>query len=289
MGFEITYKFHPRDESGKYDEEKLGEKTVKVGQPFDDTSLEKCAAAITSCLARRDVFVVDVSVHELVRREVTFKEARDGNGIILKGKRFSLNQTSGLISETTNTETVPSQRSLDLQPHEKIDNRLPHERIQMARNEPASENLDTDQLYEKYQDSIPIKPLKKARDIDKTKMLYMVYFEPYGKAVAAAQQMKLKFVPNKKYPVHSVIPSPTGKLDAQKIAVSDDEGNVTILDESFFTRVGKGLLGDEEVGFSDPVEIRPRLSYEGNQNNGIPVDTGYVPPELMSVPDLRGR
>ena len=77
MGYEVKYIYHPRKEDGPgYDAEITEEKTAKVGKPFDDTPLEKCAAAIMAQLARRDVWVVDVEVYELVRRRSVSKRPR---------------------------------------------------------------------------------------------------------------------------------------------------------------------------------------------------------------------
>src|SRR5205809_229584 len=90
MGYEILYQFHPRKEDGGYNTELTEEKTVRVGKPFDDTPLEKCAAAIMMQLARRDVWVVDVKVTELVKNEISFKESSDGKGIVLKNRKFKL-------------------------------------------------------------------------------------------------------------------------------------------------------------------------------------------------------
>lgn len=304
MGFEIKYNYHPRKSEGSgYNEEELNEKRVKVGKPFDDTPLEKCAAAIMAQMARRDVWVVDVEVFELVKKEVAFKESKDGKGIVLKNKKFSLNQTAQMIAEDVVEETSlitqapqPTYNPVqNVQPQKYVH---PHEMIQQAKSV-------ADDLYSNPNKTSVVNRID-PRTIDKKTVLYHVYYEPYINAAEAAA-MKLKFTENKQYSVHAVIPSSTGKLDAQKIALTDDTGQIVILLDKFFTSAGRGLLGDAELGFSEPRESkqsRPRLAYEKDMHwehpdgqsykkvsqdipGNIPLDDGEIPNHLLSVPNLR--
>ena len=297
MGYEITYKFHPRLEEGVgYDHEVTEEKQVKVGKPFDDTPLEKCAAAITAQLARRDIWVVDVEVYELVKKQISFKESKDGRGIVLKNKRFTLSATAELIAE--DLVEVPAQTQMipaPVVPHQDNGELLPHEAMR-----PQAQQA-TDSLYSNPNQGM-VRRSVDPRNINKNKTLYQVYFEPYtNKAEAVA--LKLRFTEDTKYSVHQVIPSASGKLDAQQIALTDDTGQIVILDEKFFTTAGKGLLGDAELGFSEPRSAkrnRNKLMYDGELTTGgtelaaqaagmgdIPVDNGGIPEDLMATPNLR--
>ena len=302
MAFEITYRYHPRLEEGVgYDHDVTDEKKVKVGKPFDDTPLEKCAAAITAQLARRDIWVIDVVVYELVRKEISFKESKDGRGIVLKNKRFTLNSTAELIAEDlvevpTQIIPAPVQGNGELQPHEMM-------RPQSGESGESGDTGDTDNLYSNPNQAIVRRSID-TRNINKSRTLYQVYFEPYtNKAEAVA--LKLKFTEDTKYSVHQIIPSATGKLDAQQIALTDDTGQIVILDEKFFTTAGKGLLGDAELGFSEPRSAkrnRSKLMYDKELTTGphpqelaaqaagmgdSPVDDGSIPYDLMATPDLR--
>jgi len=269
MGYEIKYTYHPRKEEGPgYNEEITEEKRSKVGKPFDDTPLEKCAAAIMAQLARRDIWVVDVEVFELVKKEITFKESKDGKGIVLKNRRFSLNETAQMVAEdvveappTPPMQMVPVAQAPQAQtamiPANLPPNVQPHELIRTQQQDPND-------LYGNPNKPVTVRHTVDPRTIDKSKRLYYVYYEPYLH-MAEARSMKLKFTEDTKYPVHAVIPSATGKLDAQKIAVTDDSGQMVILDEKFFTSAGQGLLGDAELGFSEPRGQRrrePKLAFE---------------------------
>lgn len=294
MGFEIHCKFHPRKEDGGYNTELKEEKIIRVGKPFDDTSLEKCAAAIMLQLARRDVWVIDVNVYELVKNEINFKESADGRGIVLKNKKYNLGSTADVIAEDLveeiqqNNLIVPS----GMQPHEMISQK------QVDLFDPNAR--------------VPVVQSRSKSSINKNKVLYHVYFEPYFHK-EQAKRMKLKFTEDRKYPVHEIIPSLTGKLDAQKIAVSDDDGKVQILDEKFFTTAGKGLIADDELGFSGSggrtERPRSKLMHEDdmfisdhepqiqssykkvnpNYNVDIPIDNGEIPEELLAIPDIRKK
>ena len=289
MGYEVKYTYHPRKEDGPgYDTETTEERTAKVGKPFDDSPLEKCAAAIMAQLARRDVWVVDVEVCELIKKQISFKESKDGKGIVLKNKRFSLGSTAEMIEELEEEVVPPPQQQVaapqGLHPHEIVQ---------------ALPSQNPDNLYSNPNATM-VRRSVDPRSIDRTKTLYQVYFEPEAH-IDEARRLKLRFEEDTRYAVHQVIPSPTGKLDNQQIAITDNTGQVVILDEKFFVTAGRGLVGDAQLNFSggNQKRRRPKLAYEDQMLNspppdlpdefrGAPVDDGTIPADLMGVPDLRG-
>lgn len=319
MGYEVKFIYHPRKEEGGFDYETKEEKIVKVGKPFDDTPYEALAASIMAMMARRDIWVIDVVPFELVKKEVSFKECKDGKGIILKNKRFSFNAAAQMVAEDASEEAVHhplvngSGGNLVVvqHPHEMV---VPNKNIQHPHE--AEQNLDD--LYSNPSRPVPVK--KMPIQVNQNRVLYHVIFEPYIYE-AEVKRRGMRFTPDKKYPVHQVKPSPTGKLDAQKLMVTDDTGRVVEVDEKYFTNAGMGLSMDAELGFSNSPgngrSVRgPKLAYEdemyvevpdvhttqnGNRQpprkgprqaqrnipHDIPIDDGSVPPELMAVPDLR--
>ena len=86
MGYEVVYFFHPRDEEGNYQKNETKELKKKVGDAFEDVPLEKLASVVMSQLARRDIWVFDVKIQELVKKEISFKETK--GGIVIKNKKF---------------------------------------------------------------------------------------------------------------------------------------------------------------------------------------------------------
>lgn len=293
MGFEVRYIYHPRKEDGGYNMEIKEDKIVKVGKPFDDTPLEKCAAAIMAQLARRDIWVNDVQVSELVKKEISFKTSKDGHGIILKNKKFSLSQTAELVSEEE-VQTAQSQELVVQQPHELAVQ--PHELVR------SQAGTELDQLYADPNRAVPMKKAP-SLPVNQNRILYQVWFDPEIAYIPEAKRLKLKFSPDKKYPVHAIVPHPTGNLQLQKIVVTDDTGKAITVEEKFFTSAGRGLYGDRELNFSGNGERKPKrkLLYEDQMQidvqdvrqhhpdipQGIPLDDGSVPEELLAVPNVR--
>lgn len=282
MAYEIKYFFHPRKEEGGYDTTKTEEKLEKVGKAFEETPLAKAAAAIMGQLARRDIWVIDVKVVELVRKEIAFKESKDGKGIVLKNKKFSLNGSTDSISEENIEEAPKTVLPVELPPGV-----YPHE---------VANKNNLEDLYRNPNKSLPpqnvpvVNPNKKP--------LYYVYFEPELVHEHQAKRLGLKFQKEKKYPVHAV----SGSIGQQKLSLTDDSGKVVTVDEIYFQTVGAGLFADAQLGFSKPTGKRgAKLMYEDemvlempqqNQRGGqsmYPVDDGTIPADLMSVPDIRPK
>lgn len=297
MGFEVTYTYHPRKEEGGYDTSVKEEKVVKVGKPFDEIPLENLAAAIMAQLARRDVWVKDVQVVELARKEVAFKECKDGLGIVLKNRRFGFNEAAQMVAEDLVVEEL-KQQALAL-PQQCPAGMQPHEMLQPAR---AQANIED--LYANPNKTVPVQrqPTNHV-PVNQKKILYKVMFDPAIVWIPEVKRLNLKFTVDKEYPVHQVIPHPSGKLDLQKIVVTDDLGRPVTLDEKYFTTVGMGLLADKQLGFSGSNTRglrKPKLAFEDEMfmdapdpnvasgiPEGIPVDDGSVPEHLLQMPDIR--
>lgn len=296
MGFEIKYTYHPRKDVG-YDTEITEEKSVKVGKPFDDTSLEKAAAAIMAQLARRDIWVVDVKVVELVKREVSFKECKDGKGIMLKNKRYSFNESAQMIAEEVIEESPTSLACVPegLQPHEV-----------MAMRQPQTQN-SMDELYSNPNKPVPIqKNVVAPVNVNQNRVLYRVIFDPPIQYVNEVKRMNLKLTQDRDYPVHQIVEHPLGKLELQKIVVTDDAGKPITIEEKYFTTAGMGLGYDKQLNFSGGNgngrgrARQPKLAFEdelvmdapdpnagGSGSLPYPVDDGSIPQDLLHIPDIR--
>lgn len=86
MGFEVHYSYYDK-ENDDYKKDELKTFKKKVGDPFEDVSLEKLSASIMGQLARRDVFIKDVEIFELSRKKVSFKETK--SGLVIKNRKIS--------------------------------------------------------------------------------------------------------------------------------------------------------------------------------------------------------
>lgn len=93
MGFEVKYAYYEKGDRG-YNTEDEKELTSKVGEPFDDVTLEQLAGAIMAQFARRDIMVFDAEIYELAKKKISFKETN--GGIILKNKKYSFDKGAAL-------------------------------------------------------------------------------------------------------------------------------------------------------------------------------------------------
>lgn len=86
--FEVIFKYHAKNEAGKYDSSETLEFSKKLGRSKEEFPINKLAGFIMSQLARRDIWIIDLEVFEFAKRKILFKESK--NGIILKNKKYSL-------------------------------------------------------------------------------------------------------------------------------------------------------------------------------------------------------
>jgi hypothetical protein len=239
MGYVVKLHYHPKKTEGVgYDSDRKEVQEKKIGKPFEDTPLEKLAAVLIAQMARRDVLIFDVEVEEYIKKSVNFKECKDGKGIILKGKRFSLDQTAAIIEEDIE-EPVPQ-----IQPHENLS-----------------------QLYDQPDKSLPVNRVTPtaAVAVDPKKILYWAYYSP----MLGREPKGVKLTVDKTYPIHQVIPHVSGRLDAEEVIVTDDVGRQIRGNQDWFVKVGKGLFGDKELGFSKPQDTT--LSYGSEASIEMPV------------------
>ena len=125
MGYEVVYHYHEKID-GKYNTEEVKFLKKKIGDPFEEVEPEKLAATILGQLARRDIWVVDVEVFELKRKQLSFKEIE--GGIKINNRKYKLGENTSLIIQEeaeeipTTSAQVPSVivKNPNVQPHELI-------------------------------------------------------------------------------------------------------------------------------------------------------------------------
>jgi len=276
LGFEVVFEYHERKVDGSYDTQNRLELKKKVGNGCDDTPLEKLAASVLSQLARRDIWVVDVKVVEFVRKEVNFKESKDGRGIVLKNKKFSFDGSVGLVVDE----------------------------VQDAEPELAA-----------AMNSVAVVPAVKAKVtggnlapivVNQSRVLFKVTYDPEGRNRIEADSQGFKLTFGKKYSVHRQHENPLGGHFGNILTISDDANKPIEVDEKYFTVVGAGLMGGEEFNRDFQRDKEPRLSYDngrGQAQSGsrrlsrenIPEQFRHIPIEgeemaddsFMEMPELR--
>lgn len=246
MGFECLYHYHERVE-GEYNREEKKTFKKKVGDPFEEVSLEKLAGAVMAQLARRDVWIVDVELYELSKKAISFKEAK--GGIILKNKKFLFegggDDSSSVIVQDMVQAPAPQQYASPSQngngQHVNIQGQAPNPTVGVNPNQ---------QPHERGQPRRPID--------------WMV-FSPELPQMPEIKQKNLRFTPDKKYPVFEKRESPTG---GEVFVMVDDTGREQLVSDKYFVPGNVQLLADRELGFSQNAAQRDGGKlYWGGANN----------------------
>lgn len=196
MGYEINFLYHEKNDTG-YNKDETKTLKKRVGDPFEEISIEKLGSSIMAQYARRDIFVVGVEIYELTKKLVNFRETKDG--IVIKNKKFIFGEcTSVIIEEEKKLEETP----IVEHPHNKLNKPLT-----------VSQNGKTNG-----------KPIK-----------FMI-FAPELHMMPDIKQKGLKFTPDKKYPVyHSQLNPTTGIGEIYKMI--DDIGREMFVSDMYFVPV----------------------------------------------------
>lgn len=117
MGYEVNYNYHEKI-NGEYNKEEIKTFKKKVGDPFEDITLEQLATTIMAQLARRDIWITDVKIFELTKKQVSFKEAK--GGLIIKNKKIVLDGSKCVIQsidessdESEISENPPDNKNIE--------------------------------------------------------------------------------------------------------------------------------------------------------------------------------
>lgn len=221
MGYEVTYKYHDRTDDGyNRDETKFFKK--KVGDPFDDVTLERLAGNIMLQLARRDIWIVDVEVVELSKKNISFKESK--NGIVLKNRKFLFDGTeaSEIITQELSQEPEEAKNTINIQ-RQAVH---PHNMMQSQ----AKENLVENRL-------------------ERRAIAYVVFL-PEPQQMTEVRQKNLKFTEDKKYAVYEKKLGLGGEI----FTMVDDLGREQQVSDKFFVPANINLLGDKELNFSESTQ-----------------------------------
>ncbi len=174
MAFEIVFKYYECLESGiDYDKSNVLSYTKNLGNIFEEVSLEKLASMILTQLARRDVFVFDVEVFELVKKKISYKQSK--NNILIKNKKF------GFSGETIVVQEIEESNLISCKQESEVNNIV------------VNSQLKPPQILAAVP-AVPSKSLKNSKPI--RKMIFVPSDTSYLKG------KPLRFTPNKVYSVY---------------------------------------------------------------------------------------
>ena len=240
MGYEIIYSYHEKQD-GVYNKEETKTLKKKVGDPFEDVSLEKLASSVMGQLARRDIFVVGVEIFELTKKKISFRET--DNGVVIKNKKFSFDQTSGnFCVQELEPETIQSTQTVSQ--HIQKPNLYPHEQIPKKE---LTASCDT---------------AKQRRAIDN------VVFFPEPQMLPEIKSKGYKLTMDKKYAVYSK----TSSIQGEILTIVDDTNKEIKISDKFFVPANISLLADNELNFSETQKQRENgnLYWGGAVSDNVP-------------------
>jgi hypothetical protein len=262
MGFEITYSYHEKNEGGGYNTDEVKKASFKIGDPFEDVPLERCAAAIMRQMARRDVWVLpDPEIYELKKIKVSCRETP--GGVIIKNKKFNLDHTEGVLSVELTSQPV-----VEARPQPQYDNSAVDYAPPMPVVRALVPQADPNQLSEAPQENV------------KKRVMKWVVFEPELPQLHEAKQKGLACTQGNKYPVFSEKEHPMGISFGMVYTILDDKRREIQTSDKYFVPATVRLQNDHNGEFSQP---------SSNSDNSKLIWPGEVMQEedVSAVPDVR--
>ena len=276
MGFEVVYKYWDKLEDGSYNKDEVKEMKRKVGEPFEDVSLEALAQKIMAQMARRDIWVLpEVEIYELKKQKISFRETK--GGVIIKNKKFFLDtENNSLVVQELPPEQPTSMLPVptnNVQPHNNLPAVAPHNNLPLN--------------YQQQQG--PRRPLKFVVLDDGG-----VVQDGNGNRIPVAMLIKrsgLQFRPQQRYPVFQEMDDPRDKrvdklgapaLDRKKVYVMwDDMKREVTVSQDYF------VPADVRLEKSSPDD--PWDSVNGGNGNKGPKLMFENEEEGAAMPELRGK
>ena len=255
MGFECHYSYHEKVD-GEYNKDEVKILKKKVGDPFEDVPLEKLAVSVMAQLARRDIWIVDVSIFELSKKSVSFKEAK--GGIVLKNRKF-------LFDDGDNIKSIIVEEPQVENSYVPVITNGNHVNIAGESKHPHN-SISLNQTSQTNQASLT--------DLANRRPIGHLIFSPEPQQMAEIKQKNLRFTVDNKYPIYERKSSPIG---GDVLLLIDDVGRQQMVSDKFFVPIPQ-LFADNELGFSENQQQRDGGKlFWGNAN----VDPG--------MPDIRRR
>ncbi len=97
MSFELVFHYYDRSEEGKYITDDPKQFTKKLGKSTEEVPFNKLANLILTQLSRRDLLIFNVEIFEYAKKQISFKETKDG--ILIKNKKYTFDASQGIVEE----------------------------------------------------------------------------------------------------------------------------------------------------------------------------------------------
>ena len=243
MAFEIVFKYYECLEGGTdYDKTNILSYTKNLGNIFEEVSLEKLASMILTQLARRDVFVFDVEVFELVKKKISYKQSK--NNILIKNKKF------GFSGEAIVVQEIEQSNLISFKKESEVDNNIV-----------AASQLKLQQVFPAIPAAIPAAipvPSKSLRD---SRPIRKMIFVPSDTSYLKGKP--LRFTPNKVYSVYREKLANNGI--GMILCTIDDMGREVEVTDEYFINDTINLINENTEVLKEDV-----LNWSGSKGVDMP-------------------
>lgn len=261
MGYELNFHYHEEVSKGEYDREVLKKKSVKIGSPTDEVSLDVVASRIMAQLARRNILVVDVEIYEYTKKKLSYKETDDG--ILIKNRKYSFDDGVNL-----SYSELPEDTPIDSSVSHLMNNQQSLQQL-LAALLAGNQNIISDMANKGG--ALIIKESKpNLAVIAEPKHLRKEIFNPLEKAmIADCKKRGMNFTVGKLYPIINERLAPVAQAGMMYTTI-DDEGKRFNLSDKFFTPSVNMEYGDQ---FNEEfVPIATKTASSGKASDGLEWD-----------------
>lgn len=249
MAFEIVFKYYEcLEDEIDYDKSKVLTYTKNLGDIFEDVSLEMLASMVFTQLARRDIFVFDLEIFELVKKKISYKQSK--NNILIKNKKF------GFSGDTIVVQEIEQPNLLSCKQESEVDNNMAQlKQVFSAVTAPVYAVPVPAPAPAVPSPVVPSKSLKDSRPI--RKMIFVPSDTSYLKG------KPLRFTPNKVYSVYREKLANNGI--GMILCTIDDMGREVEVTDEYFINDTINLINENAEVLKEDV-----LNWSGSKGIDMP-------------------
>ena len=244
MAFEVVFKYYEclKDEID-YDKSKVLTYSKNLGDIFEDVSLEVLASMVFTQLARRDIFVFDVEIFELVKKKISYKQSK--NNILIKNKKFGFSGETIVVQEIEQSNLLSCKQELEVDNNIVVAPQLKPQHILTAPAAPAAP----------IPPAVPVRSLKDSRPLKK--MIFVPSDTSYLKG------KPLRFTPNKVYSIYRERLANNGI--GMILCTIDDMGREVEVPDEYFINDTINLINENAEVLKEDV-----LNWSGSKGVDMP-------------------
>jgi len=244
MAFEVVFKYYEcLEDEIDYDKSKVLTYSKNLGDIFEDVSLEMLASMVFTQLARRDIFVFDVEIFELVKKKISYKQSK--NNILIKNKKFGFSGETIVVQEIEQSNLLSCKQELE------VDNNI------VAASQIKPQHI----LTAPAAPIVPIAPAVPVRSLKDSRPLKKMIFVPSDTSYLKGKP--LRFTPNKVYSIYRERLANNGI--GMILCTIDDMGREVEVPDEYFINDTINLINENAEVLKEDV-----LNWSGSKGVDMP-------------------